>query len=107
MSAKTKNKGVKLYTESEMVDATLNGEEVKIPKKWIGTEYADGYVVGEAKKAADEPVVIPDGDPVEAWTAKELDAYAVREGVDLSKVANKKADKLAAILDAKTAPPAA
>lgn len=96
------DKGVKLYTEDDMVDATFGGEEVKIPKKWVGTEYADGYVV-DGK--ADE-VVIPDGDPEDAWTIKQIDAYAEREGIDLSKVANKKADKIAAILEAKTAPPA-
>jgi hypothetical protein len=99
----SKDQGMKLYTDADMVDAVFAGEEVRIPKKWVGTEYADGYVFPEK----DDDVAIPEGDPVEAWTAKQLDAYADREGIDLSKVANKKAEKLAAILDAKTTPPPA
>lgn len=97
-----KDEGLKLYTDADMVDAEFAGEEVKIPKSWVGTEYADGYVFPEK---ADE-VTIPDGEPVEAWTVKQIDAYAERERIDLSGVGTKKDERLAAVLDAKTAPTA-
>lgn len=99
----SKDQGLKLYTESDMVDATFAGEEVQIPKKWVDTEYADGYVFPEKT----DEVKIPDGDPAESWTVKQIDAYAERESIDLSKVGAKKDERLAAVLDAKTAPPAA
>lgn len=41
-------------------------------------------------------VELPFGLPNEAWTVKQLDAYAGREGVDVSQAKNK-TDRLAAI----------
>ncbi|MBO3663729.1 hypothetical protein [Microbacterium stercoris] len=43
-----------------------------------------------------ETVEIPEGDPSEEWTAKQLDAYAAAKGIDLGSGKNK-AEKLAAI----------
>lgn len=43
-----------------------------------------------------EVVSIPDGDPVEGWTVKQLKAYAEREGKDLGE-AKVKADILTAL----------
>lgn len=90
-----------VYKEKDYVDAvTESGDEVKIPKAWVGTEYAVGYSVegkssrGSSSKA--DPVEVPEGDPEEAWTGKQLDAYAEREGIDLGG-ASTKADKVAAI----------
>ncbi len=94
---------MKLYSDKDVVDAVVveTGEEVQIPKKWIGTEFADGYdVQGKADKKSDEPVVIPEGDPSDDWTVKQIDAYAEREGIDLGE-ASKKGEKLAVIEDAK------
>lgn len=48
-------------------------------------------------------VEIPDGDPTEEWTNKQLDAYAAAKEIDLSGAKNK-AEKVAAILAA--TPPA-
>lgn len=39
---------------------------------------------------------VPEGEPNESWTGKQIDAYAEAKGVDLGKAKNK-ADKLAAI----------
>lgn len=49
---------------------------------------------------APEVVEIPDGDPVEAWTKKQLDAYAVREELDVGN-AKSKPDIVAALIAAK------
>lgn len=44
----------------------------------------------------DAAVEIPEGDPSEDWSGKQLDAFAEAKGIDLSKAKNK-ADKVAAI----------
>lgn len=79
----SKDQGLKLYSDSDMVDATFAGEEVKIPKKWVGTEYADGYVLAE------KTVDIPEGDPTDKWKVDELKAYASRESIDLGDATTK------------------
>lgn len=58
----------------------------------------------EAVEVADasddsEAVSIPEGDPSEEWTAKQLDAYAAAKGIDLGSGKNK-AEKAAALLAA-------
>lgn len=42
----------------------------------------------------EDAVEVPEGDPSDAWTVKQLDAYASREGVDVAGASNK-AEKLA------------
>ena len=46
--------------------------------------------------AGPSPVEIPDGEPSEKWSAKQLDAFADRAGIDLAG-ATTKADKVTAI----------
>ncbi|UOQ58560.1 hypothetical protein MUN78_06980 [Leucobacter allii] len=48
---------------------------------------------------------IPEGDPAESWTGKQLKAYAVKHEINLGK-AKSKPDMIAAIAAAKQAPPA-
>lgn len=55
---------------------------------------ADGGFIVKDKTA--EVVEIPDGDPTEEWTAKQLDAYADAKGIDI-KSAKNKTEKLAAL----------
>lgn len=68
---------MKTYTEKDMVDAIVNGEEVQIPKAWVGTELVDDTVEVEGKASADKPVELPEGDPTDAWTRAQLDKHAV------------------------------
>jgi hypothetical protein len=99
-----------LYKESDYVDVVdeVTGEPHphKIPKAWLGTEYAQGLKKasksGSGSSASSDPVDIPAGDPVEDWTNAQIDAYAKREVIDLGGASNK-ADRLAAIAAAKAA----
>ena len=72
---------MKTYTDKDMVDAVVNGEEVQIPKAWIGTELVtdDIEVKGKAGKAgkASEEVTLPEGDPTDEWSRAQLDKHAV------------------------------
>ena len=43
----------------------------------------------------DDVVEVPEGDPSEDWSNKQLDAYAAAHGIDI-KIAKNKAEKLAA-----------
>jgi len=56
----------------------------------------------EQKPGPVEGPAVPEGDPSEEWTVKELEAYASEHGVDLSDAKNK-ADKLAAVTAAASA----
>lgn len=49
-----------------------------------------------AESETQEQVEIPEGDPSEEWTAKQLDAYSAAKGIDLGSGKNK-AEKVAAI----------
>lgn len=51
---------------------------------------------------SEQDVDIPEGDPSEEWTAKQLDAYAASKGIDLGTGKNK-AEKVAAIAAAAAA----
>lgn len=103
-----------LYKASDYVDVVdeVTGEPHphKIPKAWLGTEFALGLKKAGKKSSdssgsstPDEPVEIPDGDPHDKWNVKQLDAYAQREDIDLSS-AGSKAEKLTAIAKAKATP---
>lgn len=94
----SKDQGLKLYTDSDMVDAVFAGEEVKIPKKWVGTEYADGYVLADKAAKGSEPVVVPEGAPTDEWTVPQLDKYAADNAVDGYSAAKKKDEKLPLIV---------
>jgi hypothetical protein len=50
----------------------------------------------------EESVELPAGDPTDAWSNKELDAYADAHGIDI-KTAKNKAEKLAAFAAAASA----
>jgi hypothetical protein len=50
----------------------------------------------------DSDVELPEGEPSEAWTGKQLDAYAEAFDIDLGSAKNKP-DKVAAILAAQSA----
>lgn len=53
----------------------------------------------EVAAAETDEVVAPDGAPSEEWSAKQLDAYADANGIDV-KAAKNKAEKVAAIVAA-------
>lgn len=99
-----------LYKESDYVDVVdeVTGEPHphKIPKAWLGTEFAQGLKKAPKSGSSDAKaksdggdVEIPEGAPTEDWTAKQLDAYAKRENLDIGS-ASTKADKVAAIAKA-------
>jgi len=111
--AKNDKPKFKIYEDSDYVEVALDGADEplsdRVPKSWIGTDLLpDGvveYKTGSASAAKeDEPVKIPDGDPSDGWTVKQLDAYAERENIDLSSAGTKKDERFAAIVEAKTAP---
>lgn len=65
-----------------------------------------GYTI---ENNGDQVVEIPEGEPTDKWTGKQLKAYAEREGIDLG-AAKKNAEMLATITSAKqstTTPPEA
>ena len=69
---------MKTYSEKDMVDAVVNGEEVQIPKSWVGTDQItdDVEVKGQAGKAP-AAVTLPEGDPSDEWSRAQLDKHAV------------------------------
>lgn len=69
---------------------------------WVvpGTS-AEEQAAGQAPAQADA-VIIPDGEPVEEWKAKEITAWAERESLDLGG-ASTKAEMIAAIAEARAA----
>ncbi len=93
---------MKMFTDKDMVDVFDEAGEPagRVPKSWVGTDLLP-HGVGKSKggasaSTADEPVEIPDGEPSDDWTVKQIDAYASREGFDLGDASNK-GDKLAAV----------
>lgn len=92
---------MKMYTSKDMMTVEIDGIEQEVPKAWEGTALLDAPNVSlEVGGNSDAEVQIPDGDPTEGWTNKQLDAYAAAKGIDLQG-AGTKADKLAAIAKAK------
>ena len=90
---------MKTYTDKDMVDAVVNGEEVQIPKSWVGTDKItdDVEVKGKAGKAP-EDVTLPEGDPTDEWSRAQLDQHAVEVAkVDEAEV--RKANNKGEVLD--------
>lgn len=82
------------------------GARVTVPDETVDFYTSKGWTVAGAvpdtdPAPVDPPVVIPEGDPVEAWKNDQIEAFAAREGIDLGD-ATKKADMLAAIAAART-----
>lgn len=94
-----------VYTEKDFVDV-VDGEGNAldpVPKQWLGTDLVPAGVkkAGKASKSdggssSSDKVEVPEGDPSEDWTVKQIDAYAAGHGIDLGDASNK-ADKLAVI----------
>jgi GH25 family lysozyme M1 (1,4-beta-N-acetylmuramidase) len=76
------------------------GRTVEVPDESKGYYLSKGWAVDVVMAEEVEGIDIPDGDPSEDWSAKQLDAFAERAGIDLGG-ATKKADKVAAIAAAK------
>ena len=74
------------------------GRQVDVPDAKVEYYTSRGWTPADEEPA---PVEIPDGDPTEDWTGKQLDAFAAREGIDLAGASNKAA-KVAAIEAART-----
>jgi len=95
-----------IYTDKDFIDVVDEAgtpQPHPIPKQWIGTDLAPGMKPAKGKKKSDDDsgeVEIPDGDPNDNWTVKQIDAYAKREGIDFDDEPNK-AEKLDAIAKAK------
>lgn len=116
MSKAKNNDPLNIYGESDFVQVKQGDSDEPlpdpVPKKWIGTDLLPDDVTlfegGKSSAKSDAPVVIPEGDPTDKWTLKELDAYAEREKIDLSSAGAKKDERLAAIVAAKVqdTPPA-
>ena len=76
-------------------------QEQEVPKRWLGTDLLESdwkQVGGKSSSSSSDDVEIPEGDPSEEWTHKQLDAYAAAQQppVNVSGISNK-ADKIAAI----------
>jgi len=63
----------------------------------------EGGFLEELKSDEPETVTIPEGDPSDEWTVKQLEAFAVGKSIDLKGMTDKPS-KLTAILSAITAP---
>jgi len=94
------------YTEKDFVDVVdAEGKPLgSVPKAWIGTDLLpDGAKKAGKSAKSDKPsdssesVTVPEGDPSDDWTVKQLDAYAADHGIDLSGASNK-TEKLEAIV---------
>lgn len=91
---------MKTYTEKDMIDVVIDGVAQRVPKAWKGTALLDAPNVSFDADGADEDTQLPEGEPTESWTNKQLDAYAAAKEIDLQG-ASTKAEKLAAIDKAK------
>lgn len=100
------------YEDKDFVDVVDENDvplEAPVPKRWLGTDLLPPGTKKAGAKSADKvpdktnetPVGIPEGDPTEEWTIKQIDAYAEREKIDLKDAGKAKAEKLAAIAAAK------
>ena len=85
------------------------GRTVVVPDETVDYYTSKGWsVAGEkpakqtAAKAAAGSADIPEGDPSDKWSNKQLEAYAQREGIDLGTPKNK-GDRLTAIAEARKA----
>lgn len=81
------------------------GRTVVVPDETVEYYTSKGWSVAGEKpakqataKSASGSVEIPDGEPSDKWSNKQLDAYAVREGIDLGAPKNK-GDRLTAIAE--------
>ena len=72
------------------------GRQVTVPDDTVDYYLERGWHVAGSEP---EAVVIPDGDPTDKWSRKELDAYAETLEIDVSG-AKTKGDVLAAIVAA-------
>lgn len=84
-----------------------SGRTITVPADTADFYTKHGWVVpGKAEETPQEsaPVVVPEGEPAEAWKNAEIAAYAERESIDLGG-ATVKADMLAAIADARKQEP--
>ena len=83
---------MKTYTDKDMVDAVVNGEEVQIPKAWVGTDKITDEVKGEAGNAS-EDVSLPEGGASDEWSRAQLDKHAVEvakvDEAEVRKASNK------------------
>lgn len=101
------------YTEKDFVDVVdEQGNELPpIPKRWLGTDLVPAGVVkadgksAKSDKADDGEVKIPEGEPSEEWTGKQLDAYAAAKNVTFDKDVKNKAQKVEALAAAAAATP--
>jgi len=75
------------------------GRVVDVPEAKVDYFLNRGWAVDVV--VAEPDVAIPEGDPSDEWTVKQLGAFAEREGIDLAG-ATKKADVVAAITAART-----
>ena len=72
-----------------MATLTRNGRTIVVPDETAADYIARGW----ADPSAPPPIVIPEGEPSDRWKNEQLDAYGVREGIDLTS-ASTKADRL-------------
>lgn len=90
---------MKMYSDKDMMTVFIDGVEQQVPKAWKGTDLLNAPNV--SYEAADgDDVSVPEGEPNDSWTNKQLDAYAAAKEIDLGGAGNKAA-KLAAIDKAK------
>lgn len=94
------SKKVKLTADAYITPQTKAGDVLELEDNLADRLVEMG--VAEVPKAAPEAPEIPEGDPAEAWTVKQLQAYADREEIDLGN-AKTKTEILAAL---NPAPPA-
>lgn len=86
------NRVAALLRRGDVVPAGVVEEQID---RLVDRGLIEAVDVSEGEDAVD----VPEGEPSEEWTGKQLDAYAAAKGVDLGSAKNK-AEKVAALIAA-------
>ena len=105
MAKRTIRAGIMTYRAADGREGVFGflGDEVDVHKDDL--ERFDRLNPAEPEvesEETDKSVQIPEGDPTDAWSNNQLDAYADAHGIDI-KAAKNKAEKLAAFAAAASA----
>lgn len=90
------SKKVKLTEDAYITPQTKAGEVLDLEDNLADRLVEMGVAKHHKEAPKPEPIDIPEGEPSEDWTVKQLDAFAERESIDLGD-AKTKAEKLAAL----------
>lgn len=82
---------VHIYQGAPLPDSVDETEAARL----LEGGFVEEIVTETPDESDDSGVEVPEGDPSEDWSNKQLDAYAAAKGIDI-KAAKNKAEKLAA-----------